>query len=185
MVINTKSWHYRAYDFSYAMSSRFAPSQTNLCQYVRRIMFMAPLVGLAFGIFFTFVGLLSLCYLVFGPIFGWLPRNWLKPWNVIERDAMFKYQGLKLGRSYNAFQVYPWHVILLAILFSIHWEVGHHFGYGPLRIEGMIVGGIVSFIALCIGLAVYFESDTGKLINAWLKARKQNVCPIVEFQYKE
>ncbi len=179
MVINKKSWHYHVYDFSYTFASRDTPRQTNLCQYVRRMMFVAPFVGIGIACMFCVLVVVSACGVLGGPIFGYVPKQWSKPWDIF--DGMHKYQGLKVGKSYNAFQLYPWHVLLAAIIVGIHVLMYHAWGGHPLVVEGEVVGAIVLAIAAMFGLFYYFDSSTGKVVNAYLTAKKQKVCPVVEF----
>ncbi len=184
MVINRNSWHYHVYDFSYTFSSRLlTPTQTNLCQYVRRIAFVAPFVGIGIAGMFCVLAIVTACTLLAAPIFGYVPIQWSKPWDIFE--GMRKYEGLKVGKSYNAFQLYPWHVLLTVIIVGIHVLMYHAWGGHPLIVEGKVIGVIALIIAAIFGLFYYFDSSTGKVVNAYLAAKKQKVCPVVEFTNKE
>lgn len=185
MIINKNAWHYHVYEFSYALSRDYPPSRTNLCQYMRRIMFVAPFVSVLLAVLLAFATMVTLIGVLFMPIFGYVPTKWAKPWYIFEHDGTRKYQGLKLGRSYNAFQVYPWHIILLALIVAIEWVVYHYFGVHPLVVQGEIVGVILALVGIVVGLFIYFDSSTGKVINEYLAAKKQKVCPVVEFKNEE
>lgn len=182
MIINKKSWHYQVYAFSYWGST---PLRTNLCQYMRRLIFVAPVMGIISAFMFVCFVVVITLGLVVMPIFGWLPTNWLVPWEILDGDGRYKYQGLKLGKSYRAFQVYPWHVILLALVGALEWWCYRCYGTHSLVLQGMTVGAIAAVLAVVFGLITYLSSDTGEVVNQYISAKKQRVCPIVEFESEE
>lgn len=188
MVVNKNSWHYKVYDFSYALSLKNQPrDRTNLCQYMRRLLFVAPIIGFLCAFMFCFAAVMVLCFYLFGPIFGWVPKQWLKPWIVFDDKAVYKYEGLRIGRSYNAFQLYPWHVILAVLVVGLEWVVYHVWGFHPLAVQGEIVGAVALFVGLIFAVVEFSYSDTGTvgLVKEYVSAKKQKVCPVVEFTDKE
>jgi uncharacterized membrane protein len=52
MQINTNSWHYKLYRFTYTALDSYPPGQTNLCQYVQRT-FWGTLLNITIGAFFA------------------------------------------------------------------------------------------------------------------------------------
>lgn len=181
MIIDINSWHYKVYSFTYSFSGQ-PPEHTNLCQYVRRLP-LAPLVAIVIVIIYVIMSVIIISGLIFGPIVGYLPRTW-NPFKFFEHD-MIQYQGLKLGKSNNAFQVYPWHVILGLLITVIHIGIYQSAGIHPLIIEGKVIFGAAVIIGLLISIVAYIDSDTLKLINQYLTARKQKFCPTVEFDRHE
>lgn len=182
MVINRNSWHYKVYDFTYLFSRKATPRQTNLCQYVRRFLLL-PWIGILATVMAAFMVIIITCAFTFGPIFGYVPKTF-NPLTFFEHD-MHKYQGVKFGKSYNAFQLYPWHIILGLMFIAGHVAIYYECGIHPLVTEGEWVVGIVAAIAAFIGVMVYLDSSTGKVINGYLAAKKQKVCPVVEFKNEE
>lgn len=168
MIIDKNSWHYQVYSFSY-WNEWNKPKQTNLCQYVRRIVFMGPIMGATALALACLMALTLVVMLVFGPILGYAPPNWKKPWTCF--DGMVKYKSV----------IYPWHVILVVALIALEWWVYVDCGIHPLVVQGEILGIIAVLIGMIFGLFVYCDSDTGKIINAYVSAKKQKVCPVVEF----
>jgi len=178
MIIKTNTWHYKAYDASYVVSTGFTPRHTNLCQYWRRVILVAPLVGMLSVFLLLMIGIMTFLYSVLGPLFGWIPTSF----DVLKRGGMRKYQGLKLGKSYNAFQLYPWHALLASGVIGLHYVIYQQLGAAPLISEAKVVGVIVAFLAITLGLVIYFSSDTSRMIRKYLAAKKQKVCPVVEFE---
>lgn len=43
-----------------------------------------------------------------------------------------------------------------------------------------LVSGIIILTFLAFGLREFFKSETGQLARAWLRAKKEKVCPLVE-----
>ena len=53
MIINTNSWHYKVWKWSYEMTDDLVPFETNLCAYVRCVFLLTPLKCLFFGFIFA------------------------------------------------------------------------------------------------------------------------------------
>src|SRR5580692_3485951 len=85
MKLNTNTWHYKVYDFTYdnMLNRENPPAQTNLCQYVQRIiwgsLWWGPLHVLAAASIIAMVIGVTICYYVVGTpialILGWRPRG--------------------------------------------------------------------------------------------------------------
>ena len=178
MIINTNSWHYKVYSFTYFLSS--PPKQTNLCQYVRRFLYL-PFWAVLMLILALCLALIVACAFLLGPVFGYVPRSW-NPFKFFDSDAMVQYQGLRLGKSYNAFQLYPWHAVLILGVMALHCAIYHYAGSAPLIMEAKVVGGVVGVIAAILGFLVYCSSDAGQVVEEYLSAKKQKICPVVEFK---
>ena len=178
MIIRTNTWHYRLYRWNY-WDRENIPERTNLCQYVRRLS-LTPLTALV-STALECLGLVGLiCYTIanygFGFLFGYVPNGW----NPTTAD-MVKYPGMPLGR----FQLYPWHVILTGLIVALHvWMYSFPDGRPYLLSEAKVVGIFLAVIALVVGLIFLFCSDTSTVVKQYLTAKKQKVCPIVEFEEK-
>jgi hypothetical protein len=170
MQINKKSWHYAAYRWTYtARDQRWAMSDTtNLCQYFQRIFWMVPITA-------VWIAFLSLVYVVLTPIvflFGGRPHN---VWKNTKKDFWTSYPGVKV---WGEVRLHPW-VIAIPTLF-IYLEYlwfKHQAWYWPVSIQG----GAIVFIGLLIAYSWYDTTDTQTVVNQWVAAKKQGICPVVEF----
>jgi hypothetical protein len=185
MIINTSSWHYKIYNYTYGLGE--PPKQTNLCQYVRRLA-LAPFILTVFGLISIFVATLVVCIFIMAPLVGYLPTS-LNPIKIYDYETpLEKYQGLPVGKGYWSFQLYPWHVILVGLFIAGNVAMVHHFGWHSVVIECQVFGYLIGLPALVFGIVWWyvhhddFEFETGRLISAYLSAKKQKVCPVVKFQ---
>lgn len=44
----------------------------------------------------------------------------------------------------------------------------------------LVVVGLLAFLFFILGLRKFFKTETGRLVHAWLQAKKEKLCPIVE-----
>lgn len=122
MKISTNSWHYKLYKLTYTAYDFDVPSNTNLCQYMRRIMLLAPIT--LFYYVASFMALLVvLVPLLF--ILGWRPQK-----------HFFTTTEAPFVRYWN----WP------------KWEKKH---------------------------------PTTNIVIGWLQAKKDGICPLVEFNKEE
>jgi hypothetical protein len=180
MIINSNSFHYKWYVWTYRVWDKdiFAvPRHTNLCQYVQRIFWHTLLVGV---LLFPLFGLVSLTYyLLVAPVmfvFGYTPINLFSVSSRGEYIPFNKYRGLRLwGMSW-----YPIHGLLTIVLaFLQHWAWHHMFI--PMLIGHTTLLGLAGAI-ICYCLFSRSQSEGVKLVRAWVSARKQDICPLVEFK---
>lgn len=164
MNINKNSWHYKVFANTFSLFEDTIPRQSNLCQYFRRLMF-APFIYLlamvAIVIVFAIVGPLS-------TLIGYYPVIH----NAYGGDVFEKYPGLKV----KGVEVYPWMVILLGLFLWLNVASFIYAWHVTFIIEGSIVGCIV---ALFFGVA--FIPGLWHLTSEWLAARKQKICPLINF----
>lgn len=168
MKINKNSWHYKVYAWTYEWGP---PSHTNLCSYVQR-MFWRSLWKVLYG---TVVYLLY--FLVMTPVaflFGNRPSLFDKESSHYDQKLFKKYRG---WYAYG-FELYPGYILLpIALLYGEYqwWKHG--------LFTATVVHIMLALIVLGLFVLVILpDTDTGKLIIAWLSAKKQGVCPLVEFQ---
>jgi hypothetical protein len=119
MQINTNSWHYKWWRWTYWFYNSSEPTRTNLCRYTQRI-FWVTLGTLILGSAIA----VCLCVIVSGIAVG----IWQHPW------------------------------IALAVL-----------------------GGILAIIAIMAGAFAWFDSETKEVADAWVEAKTQGICPLIEF----
>lgn len=175
MIVNANSLHYKVYKTLKARTGCEVPEKTDLCAYVRYLVLM-PL-------FLLFIFLpIWICYQVikavcFAPLtvilafFGRRPTRYR-----CELESFTGYPGLKIG----SLELHPWSIVLPLVVIASPW-----FAY---RLSGttasIITASVLVGIAAAIGTVLFFSTETGKLAGAYLAAKKQRVCPIVEFADK-
>ena len=129
MIVNTNSWHYKVWQFSFQMFVFGAyPTKTNLCSYAQRIVFLAPLTALTMLFVLGILGIL-------GPLVG--------------------------------------AVRLLQIIVMLP------FGYRP---TGLDFQDYTKFTKSKTPTTQ--EEPKPSLLKEWIKAKKQKVCPLIEFEYE-
>ena len=177
MKIDKNSWHYKAYAFTYDQRY-FVPEHTNLCQYFQRLLVVLPLQLLKFAFLFGCAGLLIVFYyLVMTPLafpFGYKPTYVFGS----SSEIMVPYRGLKLW----GVELYPWHFLVLVLGGVLEWTWIHEQGLKHILIVQGISLGVLALIALIIG---FLLSDTWEVIWKYLSAKKQGICPLVEFTKDE
>jgi hypothetical protein len=121
-------------------------------------------------------------WLVMFPVywFACVPIGWAigyKPtsFNFNDEAPFVKYQSVSLP-WYG--ELLPYHFVVAAIIISLEWLWFHECGW---KYPVFIQGGVIATFALLIGLMNYLESDFSKVVSAWFAARKQRICPIVNF----
>lgn len=170
MIIDKTSWHYRVWYFSATLFDSFAAVQeTNLCSYMRQIVFWLPLKLLGCGIIVLCLAPLYLViksfFTVLYFIFGQRPDGW-------GLDDAAPYKGLPIF----GYEIYPWHVLLLAALFGLPY-----LGFGYLGL--MTVGSIFATVSLMTAVILFLvKSPSMAIFREWASAKKQGVCPLIEFK---
>ena len=93
MQIDKSSWHYKVYRWTYSLWDHYPPVQTNLCQYINRLLWMPLLncLAIAVGGAAGITGLLIATPIAM--ILGWRLTN---PFSKeVHPDAFVRYSGLK------------------------------------------------------------------------------------------
>jgi len=173
MKINKKSWHYKLYNWSYSVldEGRYMPETTNLCQYMRQ---------LTIGVFFSTIYALLIKGLVFGCVtvcallFGYTTS---KPFGYHSSPPKFaKYNGLHIFGQ----ELYPIHAIGFTVLGLCQWWLVSHSGWKlPVGIESAL---FIVVIAAYVFAHSNKISDSGALFSEWVRAKKQGICPLIEFE---
>lgn len=178
MKINTRSLHYRLYDYTYSSWGGASPIATNLCQYVRRLI-LSPFIILP-------VSAISFLALIFLAVRAFLtyPLGYSTNWKTLELR----------GRSPGMFQVAGLQVYSGYFVIPIALVIGNFLAYGQLFIHGVKpgVGSTLSIMliitevsvlifGLIAGMIIFFSSDTYDLFSEWIDAKTEGVCPLIEF----
>jgi hypothetical protein len=168
MIIKKTSWHYKTWALTYRMWGMAPPDSTSLCPYVRNIMLLLPgsLLWLGIALLFGLAYLFTLVLQTLGNfIIGFRPSGW--------DMSSQPYRGLRI----NHMEIYPWHVIL----FLLPLWILPKFANLSLWLTALIVCGMV--VAL-FGAVKLWHSDALSIFKLWLKAKKEGVCPILDFEEK-
>jgi len=199
LKFKTDTWHFKAYSFWHCkVKESYVPTRTNLCSYTYGVM----LGCLAWSISRFFIGLAFCLYLCSWPLLamvgllcGWLPFKF-------DWDEWKSYKPFltMFGEPIHLMQlVAPTVTACLLMLFVTILPVGEHF-----ILQGLIfftIGSIPVLLAvLLMKLATVAIKDYKKthveiqlkkeenledpnLFIEMLRAKKQKICPIVEFHY--
>jgi hypothetical protein len=137
--------------------------------------------------FFTALwsALLSAAYvLVAAPImllFGFRPVNVWEDHIISSRRFATKYPGLKLGPPVPPqFDLYPWHVLLPSLFVFLEWLWFHYKPwYYPVFIQLFLLA-LFGFLVFWLWIHDGY-SESAVIVRNWFSAKKQGVCPLVEF----
>lgn len=191
MKIKKKSWHYWLYCRTYEGK---VPASTNLCQYVRRVAISVPYIVLMAALYCA----IFIAKTIWNVLDGGIPTSLdieeepyiyaptvkgttIRPWYIMAPLILvylyYYYTTIMLWLTAIATLVVIWKMINLesAILVLV---VGFSLYLHP--VITLIIIGIV--IGIIIAIAIATRSDTWNLAREYLKAQKQKICPIVEFQ---
>ncbi len=179
MKINKSSWHYKTYSFACWDEP---PPVTNLCQYLRAIVFKTPLMGLLLSGICVLGAIVYASKIIFPPFVGYRVKGWSLD-DVLGADVsdLVKYPGLPIGR----FQVYPLHVLMAAALAFLGYLTCHqmssHAMQQALTVVAIVVAGVGVIAGSIFLIFLYCTSDTSQVVSAYLDAKKKQICPLVEF----
>ena len=168
MQINTKSWHYKVYKSTYILTED-TPLSSNLCQYMRRLA-STPFFYLLFAVIFC---IYTVCGIV-GLTIGYCPNYNL------EKIKAFEQYKLPTFRGHT---VYP--IVIIAPLLLLWLNMSMAFGgnhYFFFEVEGFSAG-LLSLFGL-VGAYAWYDNKNyyePNVFSQWLDAKKQKVCPLVQF----
>lgn len=167
MIINKNSWHYKAWKWTYDRSWQ-VPEYTNFCSYMRRIMFLVPIKSLTRSVVFT---IYMLCLAIIAGI------RWVFGYKTVSTDlddSPVEYSGLPVAGR----EIYPWHVLLLAIILGFEVLLKHDISWSAFG----IIHAILLAIALIANLgAWFFSDDSTEIFRDWVLTQKRKICPLIEF----
>ncbi len=191
MHIRTDTWHYRVWSFTYLFPAfGNQPYRPNLCQYCRRIVLMTIPAGLACAVMGIIGAVVFLIWeaLVFASGTGI---------GLVDKDGPYLYRipAVSVGRRRVAPQFLAlglWTIGLVWLFGStigiVAWS-GTEWAYAWLAWFIMTVGPYLLSLAIAVAIVVLMllaismwrQSDTWLLIKAYAKAKKERICPRVEF----
>lgn len=175
MIVKKDSWHYKIYDFSYG--NYIISNKTNLCQYVNRICFVGipKAIGIFVGLLFLvpFMVIISTIVHFIKFLFGYRPdmKHW-HDWVEIQKESI-KYKSLNI----KGFSIYPYHILIMGFIIWLQYLAYYHFKL-ILIIEGFILG----MLGLIVAIWWFLTSEKTNLLRQYIAAKKQGICPIVEFK---
>lgn len=185
MKINTRSWHYRLWEFTYSLGSRREPAQTSLCAYVQRIIWLTVPIALLWLVALGAAGLfvaVGVIWMLFTGQGYTTPRQIHWAFTSDEKGSLdrlfFRTEGFLIGR----FRLYPYRLILpLLATVGLVWALETH----PVQ-TGAVIGTIL-FLAICAGIGWLIgkarNTDTYRLFSCYLRDKKEQVCPMIEFEH--
>lgn len=176
MKVNTASWHYWLYKSTYSLGDH-APHSTNLCQYVRRLVLVAPLIWLVVVPFMIAITIPAVLLVVLFGLFLGLRPTGLGPDDVL--NPYHRYVGYKLPKV-AGIRIAPWLVTLV---------VGSVYGLYRLRyvmaghpaVTTTVVVSIAAFISVIVLNFKLRNTETTRLDGAYFAAKKAKICPMVRF----
>lgn len=172
LTVNKKSLHYWVYKATYSMFGSNTPNDTNLCQYFRRLM-LSPLFFLTFAMIVPVVTATILIAMTLLTIlrlpFGYYP-------NGIGLEEFAQYPGLKIGTS---FELYPYHIGIVAAFVALnYWCFKTGYATAAIILDGIV---IVPFVIIAMYL-IFKKTEFSDLISNYWKAKKEKICPLIEFE---
>ena len=172
MIVNTNSLHYKLYKVLHAHTYGRVPEKTNLCAYVRYLVLMPLfLLFICLPIWICYQVIKAVCFVpltVILAFFGRRPTRYR-----CDLDSFTGYTGLKIG----PLELHPWSVALPLVVIASPGLMYLSSG----TTASIITASVLVGIAALIGIFLFFSTETGKLAGAYLAAKKQRVCPVVEF----
>jgi hypothetical protein len=176
MKINTNSWHYKVV---YETCCFCGDMPETLCGYLFRLL-IVPLIALPMLIVLLFM--VACMYVLMGlwaivcVSLGYYPT---KDFWLLNEDSeqCNHYDGLSIG----SFQLYPWHVLVVALPAVITVMFYHWWGMTAMWWVSGVVVGVLLFVALFF----FIVSDTCDSMREWLFVKKQKVCPQITYEDKK
>ena len=172
MNLPKSHWLYR---FAYRLRTK--PDEVNLCQFTRAIL-LALICWPLFGVFWLCVVSTFAVYQIGALSVGY---------TLYRKDPFEGRHRCKRWPSVRGHRILPiWFIAVGLVVLGLHWLVGSWTGvafYGACLVIGALLGTGLGWLWLNkIGPRT---SHTRQLALAYLKARKQKVCPIIKFTDSE
>lgn len=176
MNINKKSWHYWLYSHTY--KERKIPVSTNMCQYVRRLAISIPYIVLVAILSYADWVIEKICKAADGEI-SVTEEIAIRPWHIIVL-AILGY----LYYHYTTAMLWISAIVLLIIIGSEinWWAVIIIPVVGWLYYRYITIMLIITALAAVSAIVIFRYSEEMVIAVEYLKAQKQKICPIVEFQ---
>ena len=168
MNINTKSWHYKLYAWTYYTWGSYPSIATNLCEYTQRLFWVSLLT-------FLFRGFMLAMFVAFMPVmfvFGMRPIDPRNGWMDRPFGPFVGYRGL-FG------WLYPWMVLGVAGFVLIEARIFNMHRVGSIWFHSILTA-LVALIAV-LWFVFGSKSESMRLFRAWAGAKKDRICPLVSF----
>lgn len=185
MHVWKEAWHYKIWKWTYDPGSIVdrAPKKTNLCRYVSRILFFAPLLGIGFGTIAT--GLIFMVIIVPNAVTIVLGFGTVQPW---ETKSFHPFPALRVAER----RVPLYLIVCTAWLMAAIAAVTYFLPTLSSNATAYAVSGIVGIVALVLILYVLYFAGMATIdacsgwsgwrtMREYLRAKKQGFCPLVEF----
>jgi len=98
-----------------------------------------------------------------------------KLWKMGDRSTI---QVIRLSR----FRWLPW---ILVFYFLVRLNIYEYHKYGWINILSIVEVMLVASLILVSAFCFYYYSDTGDLIQEWIAAKTQGICPLITFKEKD
>jgi len=179
------SWHYRLWAFTFSLSNAGLPRGSDICSYVRRIVLRTIPIGLAWlAISIIWVVLYVLLFaarLIWMPFWGTgLPHSLGDILDDSGDDfggVFLPYEKIQVGRA----RFYPYQILLPLALLGLVW-----LGFANYPVQTVIVVGLGAVVGLVLalfwGIQKSRETDLWQLITGYLRAKKEQICPLIIFE---
>ena len=192
MLIQKDTWHYKLWRFSYYFHGdgkkwgkyENLPTHTNLCQYIRRATLGAMLVCLGFLALFLVCATIFVVINLVSILAG---VGYLKWSSEKENDDLLRHftpvtvGARQIPRPMIVLSVYAF-LAALAGCYIFADEVAVAAGYGVYAIAGVVaLATLLALVGLLFAKIRKMQWDGWTLFKAYLKAKKQGVCPIITF----
>ena len=170
MNINKNAWHYNFYCWTYNFWETRIPTQTNLCQYIQRMIWMTLFITLC-------MVACTVLVIVYAPLFliiGWRPSN---PWTT--KSFFVQYPLPKVF----GFKLYPIYLIVLLGVPYLDFHLFKHSSTAGWH-AALIFQGVIVLIAAIAGLTCWLTDsnlETRFLVSSWIAAKKKGICPLITF----
>lgn len=183
MEISITAWHYPLYVYSHCREYGWTrPEQVGLCSYWGDVLIGAPIILLVMTIAYVLDGFIFvLCNLFIVPTgFGFMGVD-------KKRFTLWRYNHVPInGRAYPVwlFVCSGWLLIFCAVFahqVTQHFTDDVQFVRKAARVFLTIVALAIAPTAAPIAYVMFSRSDMGKPLRAYLKARKDGICPMVTF----
>lgn len=168
MIINTRSWHYKLWKWTYATWGSYNPDKTNLCFYVQRLFWLTLPSFIATTLYYVGGAIIMFW-------FGWYPETF-------RSDSKFDQFWLP---SVYGVKLYPFYLLIVGVEYLL-WR--HRL------LAAIVMHSVFVLMGVMVCCAIWYhqykekqEADNAKppnLLVEWLSAKKQRVCPLIEFEKK-
>jgi len=161
MKISRSSWHYKLQDLVFAHD---CPA-SNLCSYFWRIVSSVPII-LTVTTIVAILVLTSLPTIIVGGAFYWMIQRRRKKQEGFPRGFWFVFCAIN--------------ILTLATILSVGSSVAVSIAIVNL-LGAFTIGGVINDEREYMIDDQVYKPKKPNLLDSWLKAKKQKVCPLIEY----